>query len=101
VYLVQILLPLTDNQRKPLPRELFGQIQQELIDRFQGLTAYTRAPAEGLWKPRKGTRRDEIIVYEIMANTLEKTWWRDFRERLEKLFKQESVVIRAQLMEIL
>src|SRR3954468_20193639 len=96
MHLVQILLPLTDNLGRPLPRENFEKVQRELTERFKGLTAYTRAPAEGLWKPRKGTRRDEIIVYEVMVRSLNVSWWRQYRLRLEKLFQQESIVIRAQ-----
>jgi hypothetical protein len=31
-----------------------------------------------------------------MAETLDKGWWRNFRERLEKFLHQKKVVIRAQ-----
>jgi hypothetical protein len=101
MYLVQILLPLADNQGKRLPPRLFGRIQKELTERFKGLTAYSRAPAEGLWKPSKGTKRDEIIVYEVMASWVDARWWRQYRKRLEGLLRQENIVVRAQEMKIL
>jgi hypothetical protein len=47
LYLIQILLPLYDNAGAPLPRELYDDVREELTRRFGGLTAFTRAPAEG------------------------------------------------------
>ena len=81
--------------------ELYEQIQKELTERFKGLTAYSRAPAEGLWKPRRGTKRDEIVVYEVMTSTLDRIWWKRYRGRLEEMLRQEAIVIRAQKMETL
>jgi len=101
MHLVQILLPLADNQGRPLPRKQFVAIQRELTKRFSGLTAYSRSPAEGHWRPRKETKREEIIVYEVMDSAFDVRWWRRYRRRLEELFRQESVIIRAQQMEIL
>jgi hypothetical protein len=96
MHVVQILLPLTDNEGKPHPREIFDNIKRDLTTRFKGLTAYSRAPAEGLWKPRKGTKRDDIIVYEVMVPSFRLAWWKNYRMYLEKLLRQESIVIRAQ-----
>ena len=50
MYLIQILLPLYRNDGQALPRALFRQVRDELIERFGGLTAYTRAPASGYWQ---------------------------------------------------
>jgi hypothetical protein len=96
MYIVQILLPLTDNEGKPHPRRIFDNIKSELTTRFKGLTAYSRAPAEGLWKPRKGTQRDDIIVYEVMVPSFRIRWWKNYRTYLEKLLRQKSIIIRAQ-----
>src|SRR5436190_289104 len=101
MHLVQILLPLADNRGRPLARKRFEKVKRELTERFKGLTAYSRAPAEGLWKPRKETKLDEIVVYEVMVSRLEERWWRKYRRRLEKLLRQEAIVIRAQPMKIM
>jgi len=100
-YLIQILLPLRDNRGKRLARGLYIRTQRKLTEKFKGLTAYSRAPAEGLWKPRDGTKREEIVVYEVMAAELEKKWWRRCRKQLERRFRQESIVIRAQQTTVL
>jgi hypothetical protein len=102
--LVQILLPTHDNNGTPFGREAFAAVSEELTDRFGGLTAYTRAPAKGLWKPddeQSQTQRDEIVIYEVMAPAIERDWWTAFRTRMEKLFQQESIVVRASDISVL
>jgi len=96
MHVVQILLPLSDNEGRPHPRQIFDDIKTDLTRRFRGLTAYSRAPAEGLWKPRKGTKHDDIIVYEVMVPSFRLQWWKKYRVYLEQLLRQESIVIRAQ-----
>ena len=95
MYLVQILLPLADNHGHPLSRKYFEDVKGELTKRFSGLTAYSRAPAEGLWRPRTKTKQDEIIVYEVMVTSIDDRWWKAYRKRLERLFRQQSIIIRA------
>lgn len=100
--LIHILLPLNDNRGTPLPKQLFREVADELTDQFGGLTAHTRAPAEGLWKEgSEGTDRDEIVIYEVMAEELDAKWWRQYRRGLEKRFKQEKVIVRAQEVRLL
>jgi hypothetical protein len=92
--LIEIFLPLTDNKGRKLDKNLYAETRRELIDRFGGLTAYSRSPARGFWKEKGRTTRDEIVVFEVMTKRLERGWWRDYRRTLEKRFKQEEVVIR-------
>lgn len=102
MHLIQILLPLYDNTDDPLPAGLFEKTREELIDRFGGLTAYTRVPAKGLWQADASTTvRDDIVIYEVMADTLDEAWWRDYRRALEQRFRQEAIVVRAQAITLL
>ena len=39
--------------------------------------------------------RDEVILVEVMVETLDRAWWTNFREQLELRLKQKSLVIRA------
>lgn len=95
MHLIQILVPLRDNAGRRFPRRLHDQVKQELTERFTGLTAYTRAPAEGLWRKGKATQTDEIIIYEVMASGGNWKWWREYQAMLEKRFRQDSLVVRA------
>ena len=101
-HLVQQLLPLYDNEGHDFPRTQFEQVANELTARFGGLTAYTRAPAEGRWREGgDGTTRDEIIVYEVMAYPLDPGWWGDYRAELERRFSQDRIIVRAQSITVL
>jgi hypothetical protein len=93
--LVQILLPLSDNDAKPFPEGVLRGIQRELCDRFGGLTAHNRAPAEGIWRTAGSRKKDDIVVLEVMDESFEPAWWRAFRKRTEELLRQEELVVRA------
>jgi hypothetical protein len=102
MHLVQILLPLYDNEQNPQPPEQFRAVRRELTDRFGGVTAFTRAPAEGRWKvDEKRTTRDDIVIVEVMAPELDCDWWATYRRDLEARFRQDVIVIRAQQTRLL
>ena len=95
MHLVQILLPLSDNLRHPFPRDHFDKVAVELTERFGGVTAYTRAPAEGRWMQRGDTNAEEMVVIEVMVETLDEAWWTAYRATLEGAFRQQRVIVRA------
>lgn len=115
MYLIQILLPLDRNDGARQPAFLFRSVRNELVARFGGLTAYTRAPAVGLWADPEalaasddGTgafpphtpsapraEEDEVVIVEVMAPELDRAWWSGFRRGLECRFEQEQIVVRA------
>jgi hypothetical protein len=96
MHLVQLLLPLYDNEGVAIPQQEFRTIAGSLADQFGGITAHHRAPAMGLWKEDSGeTARDEIVVYEVMTETLDPEWWGSYRRTLERVFRQDAIVIRT------
>lgn len=99
MHLVQLLLPLKDQDGKPFPRSTYRRVRDELTDRFGGLTAYTRAPAEGLWDAGDDVEHDDIVVYEVMVPDLDRAWWSEYRKGLERDFDQDELVARAQVIE--
>ena len=66
-----------------------------MTQRFGGLTAHTRAPAEGLWDTGDDVKRDDIMVLEVMVQDLDRPWWRNYRGELESRFRQNQIVLRA------
>ena len=101
MHLVQLLLPLLRNDGARQPQALFAEVRQELVDRFGGLTAYNRAPAQGLWNDQGGVERDEIVVYEVMVDDLDRAWWAAYRAGLAQRFGQKELVVRAQPVQLL
>ena len=41
------------------------------------------------------------MIFEVMAVELDQKWWGKYRARLEKRFKQEKVIVRAQEIRLL
>jgi hypothetical protein len=99
--LVQILLPVFDSAGSPFPADVYHKVRAKLTEKFGGLTAYSRAPAEGLWSDGSEVKRDDIIVFEVMAESLDRAWWAQFKGELERVFCQDEIVVRAQSYEAL
>ena len=99
MHLIEILLPLRDNEGRPFPAEMYAQLREELVEAFGGLTAFSRSPAEGVWEEGGERSRDDIVVIEVMSDYLDRAWWRRLRERLEAEFRQEEIVVRARQAE--
>jgi hypothetical protein len=100
MHTVEILLPLADNEGRRFEPELYARVREELVETYGGLTAFTRSPAEGVWEAEEGRRsRDDIVVFEVMSDYLDRAWWRRFRERLERDFRQDEIVVRAREVE--
>src|SRR3954454_18569397 len=103
MHLVQILLPLYDNEQNAQPPQHYRSVQSELTERFGGVTIFSRAPAEGLWRANgePNTTRHDIVIFEVMAPDLDTGWWSSYRRQLEARFRQEVIVIRAQPTQLL
>ncbi len=101
-WLVQLLLPLYDNDNRHFGEEPFARTRGELLETFGGVTAHQRAPARGLWKADDGkVARDDVAVFEVMTADLDRAWWAAYRRDLERRFHQDTIVIRAIAHELL
>ena len=101
-YLIQALLPCKRGDGSAMEVSTFERICAELTERFGGITAYTRAGAEGRWKDGDGqVCNDDVIAVEIVAKDLDWSWWSGFRERLEHELDQEEILIRAHPIQLI
>ncbi|MBU5636832.1 hypothetical protein KOM00_08805 [Geomonas sp. Red69] len=102
MHLIQILLPLYDNEGNQFTQDEFLKVRDELSERFGGITTYMRSPARGLWKETKETTvQDDIIIYEVMTRELDRAWWRKYRQQLTADFRQALLIVRASEVELL
>ena len=98
MHLIQLLLPLHDNNGQDFPT-YFNGVREDLTDRFGGVTAFLRSPAVGLWKESNDqVNRDEVVMFEVMAERLDEAWWADYRTHLQKTFRQDEVLIWASVI---
>ena len=101
MHLVEILLPLHDNGGQSFDARNYDQVRQQLTERFGGLTAFTRSPAQGTTTESGEPVHDEIVVFEVMTETLDVSWWGSYRLHLEREFRQDQIVIRAATVTLL
>jgi len=101
MHLIEIFLPLKDNDGAPFGAEKYAAIRRHLTERFGGMTAFTRSPAQGTTTDGGKTVHDDIVVFEVMTETLDPSWWRDYRRELEREFRQDAIVARASTVTVL
>lgn len=101
MHLVEILLPMNDNEGRPFDSEKFSAVRERLTERFGGLTAFTRSPAQDTTRERDKTVHDEIIVFEVLTETLDQQWWMSYQRRLETDFQQDKIIVRASAVTLL
>jgi hypothetical protein len=97
MHLIEIFIPLYDNERKRLEPSSFSDVRSK----FGGLTVFGRAPAQGMDTDGGQPRHDDLIVFEVMTATIDPAWWDAYRRRLERDFKQDRVLIRSSQVSVL
>ena len=94
--LVQLFLPLYDPQGRAFGRERFDAVRAELTERFGGVTAFVRSPAVGAWEDDAGeVQRDDVYLFEVMCDDLDRGWWTAYRDDLARRFAQDEILLRA------
>lgn len=101
MYLIQVLLPSSDNAGRRFPKAQFNRVKSLLTRAFGGITMYRRSPAEGVSEERSGIVRDDILIFEVMTEKLDRRWWKNYRAGLEKDFRQDRIIVRASKMDLL
>ena len=96
MYLIQILLPMTDENKDPFPAEYYSVLAETLTEKFGGVTAYMPSPATGLWKQDQNTTvKDQIAILEVMADRLDFSEWKKIKDDLGRKFRQEEILMRT------
>ena len=73
-----------------------GVTRRELVDAIDGLTAYLRSSATGLWTgPDGGEAQDTLVMVEVVTETFDRPWWRSYATLLARRFGQNEIHIRA------
>jgi hypothetical protein len=102
MYLFEIFLPLTLNDGTKQPVELFARVREELLKRFGGVTAFIRSPAKGVWQLEENERaEDEIVIYEVMSESVDQLWWQTYKREIEQRFQQQELLIRTSRVDLI
>src|SRR6187397_244047 len=97
--LIQLLLPQAKAGQSL--DDQFRMTRAELVQKFQGLTAYQRAPALGAWRNPEGhLERDDVVMVEVVTERFDKPWWRGYQQVLAERFGQREIHIRALAIDV-
>lgn len=102
MHLVQMLVPIYDNAGQRFPAAALHRIRRELTASFGGVTAYTRAPAQGAWEDEEGrVHHDDVVVIEVIVERLDRVWWTAYRTEVADRLRQATLLVRATAIELL
>jgi len=90
MFLVELFIP-----KAAASKDRLSSLQHSLVKQFGGLTAYSRAPAKGIDVEGGKPVEDEIIILEVMTDSLDRTWWSSLRAELERDLQQQEILVRA------
>ena len=100
LFVLLILLPRAENGANPFAGQEFDPWKQAPARRFEGITAYLQAPAEGIWRGSTQAGRDDIFIFEVMTEEVDLPDWRRRQAELERRFRQEKVIVRYVRMDL-
>jgi len=99
--LIQLLLPTPPAGARDALTPL-DDTRRELAGMFDGVTAYLRSPAKGLWTAPDGhTEADDVVMVEVVTETFDREWWRTYAAKLAERFHQDMIHVRAMPVEML
>jgi hypothetical protein len=85
-----------DNDGHCFPPHIWENLKNTLVDKFGGVTAYTRSPAEGIWSPSPTERsRDQIFTVEVIVRDFDTEWWQILRRDMQNILRQDQLLFRV------
>jgi inorganic pyrophosphatase len=93
--LVQLFLPLYDEQGRPFLQAFFTAVKKKLTEKFGGVTVYAHSPVSGLWEDGQSKIvRDTMVIFEVMAGEIDAAFWKKYKSSLMKKFGQKELLVR-------
>lgn len=87
-----IYLPTTRNDGTPIDEVALEQVKQSLTDAFGGYTHLTHHN-EGVWRMGGVTFRDKVTVVRVLDDGSSNFAFPQFKQNLEQLLDQQSILI--------
>jgi hypothetical protein len=98
-----LYLPLTDNDGRAFPDEVFRDVQRRLLARFRGLTALEREfPLQGIWQGATRLYLDQVIVMTALDFRRQGStrFMAQLKQHLLRGFKQLEILITEQPLRV-
>jgi hypothetical protein len=101
-----IFLPLRYNDGREIESEKFIQLQDELIEQFNGVTSVKQTnPLQGIWQYQSQRYTDEIIIVTTLdfdyLQSQSEGFFVGLKEELKMRFEQLDILILAQTVTVI
>jgi hypothetical protein len=98
---IDVYLPLDYNDGTPIGKIKFLSLQQELLDRFGGITmTQRRFPLQGIWKSETSVFQDRVVVHTVLDFDSKEfelfRYLQSLKKRLKRVFEQLEILITVQ-----
>lgn len=95
VHVVQLLLPLYENDQQPAPAEdLHAIVKAELTRHFGRCAAHTLSCATNHAMAGRRDTPHDLVIFEVMSHLFDSEWWGWYQQVLDTRFRQVKVIIR-------
>ncbi len=90
------------NDGRSIPEAKYVSLQQELLNRFGGVTSLQRQfPLQGIWRTESRTFQDRVVVFTVMDFRTENQYQslrylERLKARLKKKFDQLEILLTVQ-----
>lgn len=100
--LIELFLPVYNQHGSPFPQKHYAAVRKKLQEKFGAVMSYSRIPVTDAGSTiDRLPVRDQLIVFEIMAATLDTAYWSKYKTSLKKTFDREEILIRCTTISIL
>ena len=94
----EVYLPIEYNDLTPIEDEAYDQIEQDLLQRFGGVTQIRRSnPLRGIWQEAEGVYQDNIVLFTVLdfSENLEDNqhFMMNYKEFLKQRLQQKEILI--------
>jgi hypothetical protein len=69
-----------NNEGRPFAAKTYQSLRDEITEYYGGVTAVTRAPTEGETNAGTGNAHDDIVVFEVMTDKIDRRCSMQYRE---------------------
>ena len=98
----ELYVPTTYNDGSAIESEKLVYIRERLLEQFRSLT-FLPQHNDGFWTMGGVTFRDSIVIYRVVAEKVRpaRRFFRQLKEELKRILRQEEILIVERDVEIL
>jgi hypothetical protein len=89
-----LFIPLSYNDGSPIETTKFQDLQERLLNHFDGLTFFPQ-PNEGFWRMANVIYRDQVVIYRVLTakTRAARQFLTALKNELKAEFEQEEILI--------